>query len=767
MDAIDPTPAPIVLAHEPSVPASEAIHVSSAPRRLPCYAEIFIVILLAIAPTIVGWLPGRIFVPADGSPGSDAVAMTSFAARTMGNKDIPLWDSATPMGQPMIGIGRSAVFFPTTFLHLFLPPKWSWILVVDLKLLAGALGMWMLARRGGLSHPGRLMAVGAFVLSGLFLLSPHDALANVAAVAPWLLLAIDRLLRTISPARIAITALCIALAIFGGDPPAILSLASLVIAFALVRIVRSNRAEIIGGKPVWQMLALIGALLVGMTIAAIQLEPTAEFAKYLAGNSASAAVDWNAMPLRTIWTSESKASPCWVGAITLFLAAWAIVFGRRRDAIERDTLDRDTLNRDALNRRAGGRDAIGQCRGVLGWLFTGFCTIAILVAFAMIAIKTGDAEARFLLSPGLLLGPMLVIAILAGKGLDAIAADLPSQLLPQPRASARDPSSLPNLLRAAAITLAILAIIAAGAGIILRAKYPAILADAITLAVAAVTFYLPVLLIRAKYPREWSILAVALAAPIILSIIYLPTIRRTQPLPMMSTTDFNDGTVADAIGPIIVHRQGLNIIGQSPLVWIVPRSQYFRDRQAALEAVRAGADALPIDSVIVDPQVQSATNATDDPIGRPGFDGKDPNWFKQTATALQDNTAVAGAVGGDKVCVFVTSNAWIVVATRLYPGWRAEVSLEDAARRTASVYDTPIIPAYGTMQALFVPDRADLATFVYDPPGWRWSAFASIAGVLLLLILLGCGILSENVDHHPNDPAAKGAADDRMLRAAV
>jgi hypothetical protein len=106
---------------------------------------------------------------------------------------LPLWNPFVYAGAPYWSNGSSAPLFPLHLLFVVLPEQAGWLLLPWLRVVIGALGLWLLARELGLSRAAAAFAAVAFPLSGMqvgFLLFP---MGNALALAPWVLWTVERL----------------------------------------------------------------------------------------------------------------------------------------------------------------------------------------------------------------------------------------------------------------------------------------------------------------------------------------------------------------------------------------------------------------------------------------------------------------------------------------------------------------------------------------------------------------------------------------------
>ena len=132
--------------------------------------------------------------------------------------DVPLWNPHIMAGRPFLANAQSAVFSPFTLPSLVLPFWWSLGVVAALKLWCAAFGTFLLARALGQRFAGALLAGLAFGFGLYFVTWLSWPLTSVWALLPWLLLAVDRAVRSPRPGSVALLALVVALQFFGGHP---------------------------------------------------------------------------------------------------------------------------------------------------------------------------------------------------------------------------------------------------------------------------------------------------------------------------------------------------------------------------------------------------------------------------------------------------------------------------------------------------------------------------------------------------------------------
>jgi|GEM_PF-3092752 len=357
-------------------------------RRWPKWASVAILALVAVVATLPGWLPGRVYVPADAlklfapwaAPGQDYraanevlldqttqfVPWTQYTVASLRQTQmrdgqsvwtgrLPLWNPYQQLGAPLLGNGQSAVLYPTTLLHALLPPTWSWTLAAALKLLVAGLGAWLLARRAGAGESGRLLAGLAFMLCGFnvaWLNHPHT---NVMVLLPWALVALLRLIERPSLVNTALAALVVGLQFVGGHPASSVHLLLTCGLVLLLQLVWLNPRQALRALP-----AVAVATAAGVLLAGAQLLPLLDYvdqsaAKMLRQEALAALPRWALQPWHLAgalfpyvlgyppdrlmpfpaWGAAGVPNPNelvggWVGTLPLLLAGLAIVWRRDR-----------------------------------------------------------------------------------------------------------------------------------------------------------------------------------------------------------------------------------------------------------------------------------------------------------------------------------------------------------------------------------------------------------------------------------------------------
>lgn len=130
----------------------------------------------------------------------------------------PLYTPESYAGAPWLGNMSSALFSPFTWLFVLLPFQPAFAICAALKWLLAGSGAWLLARRLGAGTAGSVLAGLVFAFCGFQVVWISSCLTNVAVCAPWLLLALDRLIERPTAGATALAALAAWQVLVGGHP---------------------------------------------------------------------------------------------------------------------------------------------------------------------------------------------------------------------------------------------------------------------------------------------------------------------------------------------------------------------------------------------------------------------------------------------------------------------------------------------------------------------------------------------------------------------
>ena len=318
-------------------------------RRLPPDALALGALALAVAAFFWPLLCGRYWIPRGGG---DLVSFLwptwRFAARSLREGVLPLWNPTLYAGAPFAADNQSCLFYPVNLLVFLLlgEPSYGVMegLVVLHVLMAGAF-TYALLRDQGLTPTAAAFGGLAFALSDLFVthLGNLNLVATIAYL-PALLLLADRAFARRSPGWAAGAGAVLAVAALAGHGQMLLFLG---LALALLAFYRLGEGLRLGGRAAAQVVGL-AALVVGVGVAgaAVALYPAYE----LTGHTARAALSWPeatrfSLPWRALvglvvpgyygrgvdafWGPWDRVEVGYLGVLPLALAGAALVAGRR------------------------------------------------------------------------------------------------------------------------------------------------------------------------------------------------------------------------------------------------------------------------------------------------------------------------------------------------------------------------------------------------------------------------------------------------------
>ncbi len=105
----------------------------------------------------------------------------------------PLWNPHQSSGAPFWSNGSSAPLFPLHLLFALLPIELGLFFLPWLRIAAGALGAYFLAREIGIGCHGARLAAVVYPLSGRLVSFVLFPMANALCLVPWIFLAVERL----------------------------------------------------------------------------------------------------------------------------------------------------------------------------------------------------------------------------------------------------------------------------------------------------------------------------------------------------------------------------------------------------------------------------------------------------------------------------------------------------------------------------------------------------------------------------------------------
>lgn len=213
--------------------------------------------------------------------------------------EFPWWQPNSHGGLPLLGSALPGVLYPLHWPFFLLADEYAWYawhLALHLAI-AGA-GLFALLRRLGTSNPAALLGGICFAFSGWMAARTHfPMLVSAAAWAPWMLWAVEGLVREKSWRAAAALALATGLSLLGGMPGVTLvalQLAALLGALRLGLVWKQSGAKTTAQRGAF---AVLGVLL-GLVIAAPQLVSGAIYAERFAREKVTPA-SWKELVLET------------------------------------------------------------------------------------------------------------------------------------------------------------------------------------------------------------------------------------------------------------------------------------------------------------------------------------------------------------------------------------------------------------------------------------------------------------------------------------
>lgn len=195
---------------------------------------------LALAALAAGLYPGAVFLgQAFYERDVHLVwhAQVEAFVRSIAAGSWPVWNPFLSFGQPLLANPHTQVLYPFTWLNLLLPPWTVYTLFVVAHTAFAGAGLYLLARRLGISGSGALVAAACWMASG-----PFVSLANMwiqlggASFIPWVFLAASHALTSRRPRQAVLWGGTVALQLLAGSPDMSLLTVGAVAAWTLWRV---------------------------------------------------------------------------------------------------------------------------------------------------------------------------------------------------------------------------------------------------------------------------------------------------------------------------------------------------------------------------------------------------------------------------------------------------------------------------------------------------------------------------------------------------
>ena len=194
------------------------------------------------------------------------VPAKKLTAQLLKEGNFALWTDAHGNGQPFMANPKNAVFYPTTWLYLFLPLFTAFKLHYLIHALLGWLGLFVLCKTYSISRKASFLGASLFAFSGMYL-SSFEFYNHIAALAwmPWVLWLLHSDARP-GRARIVPLAFLWALMILAGAPEFIL----------MTLFLAAGQAFFTAGAWKKKIALAILSLLLATILSAVQVLPSME-----------------------------------------------------------------------------------------------------------------------------------------------------------------------------------------------------------------------------------------------------------------------------------------------------------------------------------------------------------------------------------------------------------------------------------------------------------------------------------------------------------
>ncbi len=211
------------------------------------------------------------------------VPWLTFAREAIWNGRLPLWDAFQFAGNPFLSNPQIALFYPPTWLAIFLPVNTGLSWHIALHLFLGALGMYLFVRQvsGGWAGPfitGLIYAFSSFALARIW--AGHIGLLATNAWLPWILLTATWSVQRGSLWAGIISGVPWAMAILAGHTSSLFYIGLVWLLFLIYLAISENG---------WLLVARQGALafLMGILLSGVQLLPFLQLSQHVVRSAAN------------------------------------------------------------------------------------------------------------------------------------------------------------------------------------------------------------------------------------------------------------------------------------------------------------------------------------------------------------------------------------------------------------------------------------------------------------------------------------------------
>lgn len=228
-------------------------------------------ILVFLLPSILG----HPFISGDNLIQFNPLRMLAGKIEAQGH--LPLWNQFNWSGTPLLAGFNAGVYFPTSWLYIFLPTSIAWGISQALPYFLASFGFYKLTREFNISQFSSKITGLAYAFTGVMITQGvHLDMIIGISLAPWMIMLVRRILIGDSSSRlrnVALLAFCYALVVLAGAPEAMLDELIMLVVYALVRLRPFNKVAL--RKYGW--LALAGIL--ALALSGAQWIPGLEYQK--------------------------------------------------------------------------------------------------------------------------------------------------------------------------------------------------------------------------------------------------------------------------------------------------------------------------------------------------------------------------------------------------------------------------------------------------------------------------------------------------------
>ncbi|MBI5624476.1 MAG: hypothetical protein HY924_11920 [Elusimicrobia bacterium] len=237
--------------------------------------------LLGLALVVFADVLGSGGALAPGRPGTDLsiqfLAWRDFTGRELSAGRLPLWNPHIFSGSSFVGGFQSALFYPLTWLHAFLPVGLGISIWSAAHVFLAGLFAWWWASRLGAGKPGSVLAGLAYMFSGPFFLhvgAGHLSQVGTMAWTPLLFLSLDAWLDERKKGWLLLGAAALCLMVLAGNPQYVYYTLPVCCLYGALRLWRARPKQ-----PGSLALGVAAIFSLGLGLAAVQLIPGLETAR--------------------------------------------------------------------------------------------------------------------------------------------------------------------------------------------------------------------------------------------------------------------------------------------------------------------------------------------------------------------------------------------------------------------------------------------------------------------------------------------------------